>query len=451
MMADVPPGSRTLGGRDTLGLRLALSFLAVALAAVGLLAGLIVAFAAAEISDLVRTQRDVLTSAVAAAAAATWTQHHSWQGADMSPPFDLATRTGADAEIRDAAGSVVATSRDFRANRGAPQFSAPVMLGRRRLGTAVVRFGRSGFGAADQAMLAALMRAVIAAAGLAALLALLSGLAVSRHLARPVAHIISVIRARSGGERDARVGELRAPGELRELGAALDQMAERLDRNEQLRRDLVADLAHELRTPVAVLQAGHEALLDGLTEPTPAELGSLRDEVLRLARMVDDLQTLAAADAAAVELARRPCDLADIAATAADSLAAQFDVAGLALEQRLRPAPILADARWLHQVVTNLLTNALKYSPPGGTVSIDSGRTDSEAVLHVTDTGLGIPAEDLPRIFDRFWRGQQALRTSGSGIGLAIAAELTRAHGGTLAAASEPGRGTQMTLSLPLA
>jgi signal transduction histidine kinase len=449
-MTDGGPGTRPSGGRDTLGLRLALSFLAVALAAVALLAGLIVAFAAAEVSELVSTQRADLTSSIAAAAAATWTQHHSWRGADMSPALDLAARTGADARILDTAGSQVAVSSGFAADRGRPEFRAPVVLRGRRLGTAIVRFTASGLAAADQAMRSALARAVIAAAGLAALLALLSGLAVSRHLTRPVARVISVIRARASGERGARVGEIRAPGELRELAAVLDHMADRLDRNEQLRRDLVADLAHELRTPVAVLQAGHEALLDGLAEPTPSELTSLRDEVLRLARMVDDLQTLAAADAAAVELTLHPCDLADIAQTAADSLAGQFEAADLTLTRNIRPASILADPRWLHQVVTNLLTNALKFTPAGGTVTIDCGRSDGQAVLHVADTGPGIAAADLPRIFDRFWRGRQALRTSGSGIGLAIAAELTRAHGGTLAAASEPGQGTVMTLTLPL-
>jgi two-component system sensor histidine kinase BaeS len=450
-MTDGPPGSRPPDGRDTLGLRLALSFLGVALAAVALLAGLIVAFAAADVSNLVSQQRADLTRAVAAAAAATWTQHHSWRGADMSPALDLAARTGADARILDAAGTQVTVSSRFAADRRAPQFSAPIMLRGRRLGTVAVRFSGSGLGAADQALRSALARAVTAAAGLAALLALLSGLAVARHLARPVARIISVIRARGSGERSARVGDLHAPGELRELAAVLDQMADRLDRNEQLRRDLVADLAHELRTPVAVLQAGHEALLDALTEPSPTELGSLRDEVLRLARMVDDLQMLAAADAAAVELTRYPCDLADIAATAADSLSAQFEMADLTLIRNIRPAPILADPRWLHQVVTNLLTNAVKFTPAGGTVTIDCGTADGQAVLHVADTGPGIPAADLPRIFDRFWRGRQALRTSGSGIGLAIAAELTRAHGGKLTAASEGGQGTEMTLTLPLA
>jgi two-component system, OmpR family, sensor histidine kinase BaeS len=449
-MTNGPPGSRPPGGRDTLGLRLALSFLGVALAAVALLAGLIVAFAAAEVSNLVREQRADLTSAIATAAAATWTQHHSWRGADMSPALDLAARTGADARIVDAAGSQVAVSRGFAADRGAPQYSAPLVLKGQRLGTATVRFSGSGLGAADQAMRSALARAVIAAAGLAALLALLSALVVSRHLTRPVARIITVIRARGSGERTARVGPIRAPGELRELAAAIDHHADRLDRTEQLRRDLVADLAHELRTPIAILQAGHEALLDRLAEPSPAELGSLRDEVLRLARMVDDLQMLAAADAAAVELTRHPCDLADIAAAAADSLAAQFEMADLTVTRNIRPAPILADPRWLHQVVTNLLTNALKFTPAGGTVAIDCGKSDGRAILRVTDTGPGIPAADLPRIFDRFWRGRQALRTSGSGIGLAIAAELTRAHGGTLTAASEAGHGTEMTLTLPL-
>jgi two-component system sensor histidine kinase BaeS len=218
-----------------------------------------------------------------------------------------------------------------------------------------------------------------------------------------------------------------------------------------VRRDLVADVAHELRTPVAVLQAGHEALLDGVADPTPEQLASLRDEVLRLVRMVDDLQTLAAADAAALHLAWRPCDLAEIGRAAADSLAGRFGAAGISVERHLAPAEILADPRWMHHVVTNLLTNALKFSPPGSTIIIETGTSGGDAVLHVTDTGIGIPADELPRIFDRFWRGQQATPTSGSGIGLAIAAELAQAHGGSLTAESKPGAGTRMTLRLPAA
>ncbi len=255
----------------------------------------------------------------------------------------------------------------------------------------------------------------------------------------------------AGGDRSARAGEIKAPGELRELAAAFDHMADTLDYEDKIRRDLVASVAHELRTPVAVLQAGHEALLDGVTEPSPEELGSLRDEVLRLARMVDDLQTMAAADAAVLQLTRERRDLAGIAGAAADSLARRFEAAEVTLDRELAPAPVLADERWMHQVVTNLLGNALKFTPAGGTVTIRTRQDGRDAVLEVADTGIGIPADELPRIFDRFWRGQAAARTSGSGIGLAIAAELAWAHGGTLTAASQPGDGTRLTLTLPSA
>jgi two-component system, OmpR family, sensor histidine kinase BaeS len=451
-----PPAGHTAPGSegprgDSLRVQLAVGFLVVALAAVALLAGLTVAFAAADVSHLVTRQRIDLTDAIAVSAAASWDRTKSWHGADLSSALALASRTGADAEILDSSGSRVASSGDFAHEAGLPQFRASVMVDGQRVGTAVVRFSGSGLGSADHALRTALIRAVAAAAGLAALLSLLAGLAVARRITRPVGHIVSVVRARGRGERSARVGPVDGPSELREMGTALDEMAIMLDGHERVRRDLVADVAHELRTPVAVLQAGHEALLDGVAEPTPDQLASLRDEVLRLARMVDDLQTLAAADAAALQLARRPCDLAEIADSAADSLAGQFGTAGIAVDRHLASAEIMADPRWMHHLVTNLLTNALKFSRPGGKVVIDTETVGPEAVLHVTDTGIGIPSAELPRIFDRFWRGREAAHTSGSGIGLAIAAELATAHGGSITADSKAGAGTRMTLRLPSA
>ena len=443
-----PPGRAAAATRGTLGLRLALAFLAVALAAIALLAGLTAAFAAADVSALAAQQRTELTRAIAVAAGAAWGPGSRPASDDLAPVLDLSARTGAAVQIRDQAGHVIGSSPGFSAARG-PQASDPITAGGRQVGTAVVRFTGAGLNAADSSLQAALLRAIAGAAGLAALLALLTGLAVARRITRPVTKLIAVTRAMAGGDRAARVGGSRGPGELRELATAFDQMAEALDRQEQLRRNLVADVAHELRTPIAVLQAGHEALLDGVAEPTPAELGSLRDEVLRLARMVGDLQTLAAADAAALNLARRRCDLADLAAAAADSLARRFEAAGITLDRQLSPAGVLADPHWLHQVITNLLSNALKFTPPGGRVTISTAIRGAGAVLTVTDTGAGIPAEELPRIFDRFWRGRQAAPVSGSGIGLAVAAELARAHGGQLTASSQPGRGTRMTLILP--
>ncbi len=446
--AAAPRPAAPPGRGSTLGLRLALAFLAVALAAVALLAGLTAVFAAADVSTLASQQRAELASAFAVAAGAAWERNNTWSSADLSPVLDPAAKTGEAVQIRDLAGHVIAVSPAFGTAKG-PQSGAPIVARGQPVGTAVVRSTGSGLNAADGVLKTALLRAIAGAAGLAALLALLTGLAVARRITRPVTRLIAATRAMAAGDRAARVGEIRAAGELGELAGAFDQMASTLDRQEQIRRNLVADVAHELRTPIAILQAGHEALLDGVAEPTPAELGSLRDEVLRLARMVGDLQTLAAADAAALNLARSRCDLADLAAGAADSLARRFEAAGITLDRRLAASPVLADPHWLHQVITNLLTNALKFTPAGGHVTVRTEPSGAEAVLQVSDTGIGIPAGDLPRIFDRFWRGQQATQISGSGIGLAVAAELAQAHGGRLTASSEPGHGTQVTLTLP--
>jgi two-component system, OmpR family, sensor histidine kinase BaeS len=443
-------GLPTGPSRDTVGLRLALAFLAVALAAVALLAVLAAAFASADVSALARRQHSDLARAISVAAGVAWERTDSWAGADLSPVLYLAAKSGVDLEISDQAGRMVVSSPGF-ATTTAPSSTVPIVARGQRLGTAVVRFTSSGLGAADNLLRTALLRAIAGAAGLAALLALLTGLAVARRITRPIARLIAVTRSMAGGDRASRAGDVRAPGELRDLAAAFDQMADTLDREDQIRRDLVASVAHELRTPIAVLQGGHEALLDRVTEPTPAELSSLRDEVLRLARMVDDLQTLAAADAAALHLERRRCDLADIAASAADSLARKFETADVALRRQLSGAPVVGDSRWLHQVVTNLLSNALKFTPAGGTVTIITRQDARNAVLEVADTGIGITADELPHIFDRFWRGQRAAQTSGSGIGLAIAAGLARAHGGALTAGSQPGQGTRLTLTLPRA
>jgi two-component system sensor histidine kinase BaeS len=432
---------------DTLGLRLALAFLAVALAAIALLAVLAAVLTSDDVSSLADQQRTDLASAIAVAAGAAWDRTDSWASADLSPVLDLAQRTGVSVRINDATGGAVASSPGFGAATG-PQASADVVVHGQRQGEALVRFTSSGLGGADNALRAALLRAIAGAAGLAALLALLTGLLVARRITRPIARLIAVTRSMAGGDRASRAGDVRGLGELRDLAAFFDQMADTLDREDQLRRDQVADVAHELRTPIAVLQAGHEAMLDGIIEPTPAEVSSLRDEVLRLARMVGDLQTLAAADAAVLHLARHPCDLADIAADAADSFARRFEAADVALGRELSAAAVLGDPRWLHQLVTNLLTNALKFTPAGGRVTVRTWSTGSDAVLEVADTGVGIPADDLPRVFDRFWRGPGAAQTSGSGIGLAVASELARAHGGQLTAASAEGTGTTMTLKM---
>ena len=438
------------GGTGPIGLRLTLAFVAVALTAVALITVLTAVFAAADVSNLAERQQRELTSAMSVAAAAAWERAGGWKRADPMPVVDMGDRIGADVRITDNANKTVAASRGFNRASGSVHKEAVVVHGK-RVGTIAVRTTGSGLAAADNALRTALWWAITGAAGVAALLALLVGLGVSRRITRPVTRLIEVVRAMGHGDRTARVGEIRAPDELRELASTFDWMADTLARQEQLRRDVVADVAHELRTPVAVLQAGHEALLDQVVEPTPGQLSSLRDEVLRLARMVDDLHTLAAAEAAALQLTRAPCDLAQIAGAAADSMATRFDAAELTLQRRLTPVTVMADAGRMHQIITNLLGNALKFTPSGGRVKLQAGPSDGCAVLSVSDTGPGIAPDELPLIFHRFWRGKAAAAAAGSGIGLAVVAELVRAHDGRVEVTSTSAQGTQVRVSLPLA
>jgi len=433
----------------TIALRLALAFVSVALAAVALLAGLTAAFASADVSDLAARERAELTRAIAVASGGAWDRNNTWAGADLSPVLNLASRIGADVRISDAAGRPVATTASFATHHYDAQRSRPINIGGQQVGEVDVRFTGSGLGDADQALQTALLRAIAGAAGLAALLALLAGLGVARRITMPISRLITATRAMAHGDRSSRVGSVRAPREIGELATAFDQMADAIDRHEKLRRILVADVAHELRTPIAVLQAEHEALLDGVAEPTPAQFGSLRDQVLRLARIVGDLQTLSEADAAALRMTPSRADLADIAASAADDLAGRFEAAGISVTRRLSAAPVSGDSGRLHQITTNLLTNALKFTPTGGRITIEAWSANGSAILRVSDSGIGIPPDELPRIFDRFWRGKHAARTAGSGIGLAVAVELARAHGGDITATSSEGLGTQMTLTLP--
>lgn len=358
-------------GGQAVGLRLALAFVAVAVLAVGLVAVLAVIFTDRDVTALVQQRRQDLVRSLAADAVSTYyTGKVGWSGVYLNPALDLAEGDGAQAAVLDNRGRAVASTLTSPASpAGIVRY--PLTSGGRRIGTLLVRFTGRGLAASANSLRTSLVSAMVGAAGLAAVLALLAALAVSRRITQPVVRLIESARAMGRGDRLARVGEVPgAPAELRELAVTFDQMADTITAQERLRRNLVADVAHELRTPVAVLQANTEALLDGLRPHTPEQTVSLHEEVVRLSRMVEDLQALAAAEAAALQLTLRPCDLAEIAAAAADDWQASFAAAGISFSRQLEPAPVLADPGRLHQVVTNLLSNAHKYTPAGGEVQM---------------------------------------------------------------------------------
>ncbi len=194
-------------------------------------------------------------------------------------------------------------------------------------------------------------------------------------------------------------------------------------------------------------------MLDGVTEMTPDNISSLRDEVLRLAKMVDDLQCLSAAESASLQLTLSLQNLAVLAEEAASNLADCFNAADVVLNQRLTEVYVMCDSARMREVISNLLTNALKFTQPGGSVALTVGPDgNGMASIRVSDTGIGIPRGDLPHVTDRFFRSAcTAEMAGGSGIGLTVVAELVEAHRGRLDIRSEVGQGTQVTVTLPVA
>lgn len=211
-------------------------------------------------------------------------------------------------------------------------------------------------------------------------------------------------------------------------------------------------MAHELRTPLAALLAGLEEARDGLVPADEATLTGLHDQATRLGRIVNDLAALSEAEAPAPAARLERCDLAQVAVRSAQQHAAQLRAAGISIDVRAgQPVVVLADAGRMDQVLGNLLANVARYCRPGDGVTVRVRAQDGAGLLEVADTGPGIAPDDLPRVFDRFWRGPGAAPVTGSGIGLAVVQALVVGQGGTVAAESDGRSGTTMRVTLPLA
>ena len=436
-----------------IGLRtvLLLAFAVVAIFAVSFAAVLTVVLSQRSITTLQQEQRDALTRALAAGAAASYdTGKPGWGDVDLAPVLALASNSDTNARVLDQAGSVVgATSTDGEHSDGV---TSPIAIEGRRIGTLVLEFPDGGPAGVIEDLRGSVIAAVIGASTLALLVALAAALIVSRLISSPVTRLTAVARVRAVGGTQARVGQIgRAPAELAVLATTFDLMADSVEEQAQLRRDLVADVAHELRTPLAVLQANIEALQDGVVLNTPDQLASLHGEVALLSRIVDDLQMLAEATASATMLTIQRCDLGTIAGTVADDWEQRFQVADITLDRQLPSVAVDGDSNRLHQVLANLLSNALKYTPAGGTVTIIVSQDEDFARVEVRDTGLGIAPADQAQLFERLWRADGENRPAGTGIGLPIVAELVKAHRGRVEVSSDLGHGSQFVVLIPLA
>jgi two-component system OmpR family sensor kinase len=312
----------------------------------------------------------------------------------------------------------------------------------------------------EQNFLDQVNRALLLAGALAGVLGILLGLGLSRGLTAPLARLTAAARRIAGGDLGQRVPET-GSAEVAALGQAFNQMAADLEKAEELRRNLVADLAHELRTPLSVIQGNLRAILDGVYPLEQAEIATLYDETRLLNRLVDDLRQLALAEAGQLRLERQPVVPADLVNKATNAARVQAAAQGIALQVDLpEDLPLVdVDPQRIGQVLGNLLNNALTHTPSGGEVVVTAkrcpelveGARESEVEISVRDTGEGIPSEDLSHIFERFYRAGRARATGGTGLGLAIAKQLVEAHGGRIEVESEVGRGTRFAFTLPVA
>jgi signal transduction histidine kinase len=286
---------------------------------------------------------------------------------------------------------------------------------------------------------------VLALAGVLAFIILVSGV---RMLALPLGDLVEAAQRVEAGDLEPRVRP-RGPRELRALARAFNSMLERLRHNELQRRQLLADVTHELRTPVAVLQGNLEAMVDGVYPADAEHLVPLLEETRLLSRLIDDLRTLSLAESGVLELHREPTDLGVLVGEVIAAFRTPAESGGVALRADIPDNVPLAeiDPLRVREVLINLTANALRHTPPGGEVCIAVAAASGSLRFSVADSGTGIAPEDLPHVFERFYKTADS---TGSGLGLAIARNLVLAHGGEIEAESAAEHGTTIRFTLPL-
>lgn len=440
-----------------LRLRLSIAFVAVAALAVGLATLLSTQGLEPRLTDAAEARIARSADRLAVAAAARYRRDGGWTEAGVSDLEHVGLTTGLRLVVVRPDGRVVATADSGLMRRealhGAAAISREIVVDGSEVGTMrAAPVGGSLLSPADVDLRDSLDRLHMIAGAIAVAIALLAALLLAQTMTAPLRRI----RAAAGRMERGDLGAQIEPGgdaEVRAVGHALNRLAETLEHEDRVRRESVADLAHELRTPVSGLLSRIEAAEDGVFADQGENLAAMHAEGLRLRRLLDDLDRLAAAEQPGLLLEKRPLDLAAVAAAEANQMEAGFAEKGVALERELAPARLDGDPGRLAQIVANLLSNALRYTEPGGRVELRVAAEPGVAVLEVADTGIGVEAEDLEHIFKRFWRADKSRSraTGGTGIGLAIVRELVIAHEGRIDVESAPGRGSRFRVNFPAA
>jgi signal transduction histidine kinase len=319
--------------------------------------------------------------------------------------------------------------------------------------------GGRGQSLMQQSALERVNRAVLMGGFVALIAALVIGFFIFRAITRPIDQLTLAAHQLAQGDLSARVAVDDHPArlgsdELSELGTAFNAMADHLQQSEQVRRDMTADIAHELRTPLAVMRGNLEAMQDGVYPLDVEHLNPVLNQVNLLTRLVEDLRTLALAEAGQLPLNKRLTDLAALLRDTLASFESQATAQQVALQAEIAAdlPSIEIDPDRVQQTIGILISNALRYTPANGSIRVAAQSDRARVTIEVADTGSGIAPEDLPYVFDRFYRADKSRsrESGGSGLGLAIARSIVAAHGGSITARSDAGQGTTISIVLPI-
>jgi signal transduction histidine kinase len=313
-------------------------------------------------------------------------------------------------------------------------------------------YGPYFFSENDFMFMKALNTVLLSVGAAACALSVVVGGLSARRIARPIAKTAYIARQISRGNYDIRFESETKTSELRELSAAVNLLSEALGEQERLRKRLTADVSHELRTPLTAVALQLEAMLDGVWDTAPERLMSCYEDVQRLGKLVSDLGRLEAIEGDGPQLDRSRTDLLELVSSAAKSMKPEADGKRLSLEIAGERCTAEIDGDRIRQVVTNLLSNAISYTPAGGHIRLFTASSGGEAVIEVEDDGIGIAEDELPLIFERFYRADRsrARRTGGAGIGLTIVKSIVSAHGGVVTADSRADHGSRFTVRIPM-
>ncbi len=458
--------------RGTFGRRLAFAFATVAAITAALAAMLISSVWNYQFDQYVRGDLQRMADGISQITAQAFPVYGGWSIETLSTIPRMGSMRGIAVQVSDQSGTIIyddvtqSQSAEAQAAAGqagiepitlepdAPVVTSPVIVNGEQVGS--VHVWAYGPGALLTERDAQFRRGSFMALTIAALVAIalasVGGFLYAGRMVRPIEKITATARALRQGQSDARTG-FAGDDEIAVLGMTLDQMADAIEADRELERRLTADVAHELRTPLQAIQATVEAMQDGVLPADEERLGTVRDETVRLARLADGILELTRLERGSLPFDMRDLDLASPVQAALGAHEALIESRELTLHSQINEGVLVnGDMDRLQQAVSNLLSNAARYTPPGGLVEVIVRSDGDEAIIEVADSGVGISAEDRGHVFSRFWRADsaRAAATGGLGIGLAVTKEIIERHRGSIAVSDRHGGGTVFTVRIPL-